>query len=44
VLIENPIGGHPFIKLNYKSPKVILEREMTLKDLEYKLKKTGEAK
>jgi hypothetical protein len=40
VLIENPIVGYPFIQLDYKSPKINLEKDMTLKDLENKLKST----
>lgn len=44
MLIENPIGSHPFIKLQHKSPKIELDKEMTLNDLEQKLKSVGEVK
>ena len=44
MLIQNPIGALPFIQLQHKSPIIELEKEMTLNDLEKKLKAVGEVK
>jgi hypothetical protein len=44
VLIENPIDEVPYIRLNPKSAKIHLERDLTLKDLENRLKQSSDAK
>lgn len=44
VLIENPIDEVPYIRLNPKSAKIHLERDLTLKDLEKRIKQSSDAK
>ena len=44
VLIQNPIDENPYIKLKTNSKKITLDKEMTVNQLEAKLRSIGEAK